>query len=1205
MIVSIKGKLLAAFSMSFVALILLWFVYQRSNAQLLEARRWVEHTHLVLERVEHAVSLIKDLETGQRGFDITGQQVFLEPYNLAVAKLPGTISEIRSLTADNPNQQKRVDRLENLYASKLAFCQQAIEARKTLSAKASYDLVATQLGKKLMDETRALSGEMEDEEQTLLQKRMLDTDRLTGDISWYTTIGIALSLIVCGASALALIRSFSKSVGNLQQSLNTIGQGDLSHRIPMTSNDEFGKLGLSFNGMAQKLKTSLEESASQSWLNRNLARFGQILQGERDLQVAGQKILSEFAAVMDSKHGMFYVLGSDNGNSKLSLLASYAHHERKNLANTFAIGQGLVGQCALEKQKILVSNLPDDYIRIGSGVGEASPSSVVVVPVIFNGQVKAVIEQACFDCFSPVQLDYLDQAASTLGVVMSSIEAAQRTEQLLQQEQMLTEELQSQQEELTEGNRKLEASAKSLQASEEELRQQQEELQQTNEELEERARAQAKQNEQLEAKNMELEELRLKMQEKAHQLSLTSKYKSEFLSNMSHELRTPLNSLLILSKILLENADGNLTAKQVKFASTIHAAGTDLLALIDDVLDISKIEAGAMSVDVSEESILDFCNNLMESFDGLAKEKNLSLSCQLNPHLPRTVKTDSRRLQQILKNLLANALKFTQVGSVTLKVDPVRQGWQRDNQILNSADMVISFAVVDTGIGIAPDKQSIIFEAFQQADGTTNRKFGGTGLGLAISREIADLLGGQIQLSSEPGKGSAFTFYLPREHVVAGGTRALQADSGKTVGHSPGTLGLLQEAAVASTNDGDGDSYDDRGQIDSADKLLLLVQQDPEFAQEVIDVAHESGFKVVTASQGKAALSLVRRFKPDAITLDVTSLDKDGWTFLDRLKRDSTMRHIPVHIIGDVERAQHARRLGAIGYSTKPTSKEGLIDMINHLIAFTNRNARRLLIVEDNKKELESLEALIEGEDVSITSVSTGQQALDALKEEKFDCMVLDLGLPDMSGFELLNLIESRADLSDLSVIIHTGRSLTAREETQLRRCSDSIVVKGARSAERLLDETSLFLHRVESQLPEQKRKLLERLHLKDPLLSGRKVLIVDDDVRHIFAVTSMLEQYDMQVIYAENGKEGLDILAKTPGIEIVLIDVMMPEMDGLETTRAIRRLDHFKKLPIIALTAKAIKGDREECMAAGASDYLSKPVDSDQLLSLMRVWLY
>jgi hypothetical protein len=1194
--VSIRSKLLGAFSLSLIALILLWFVYQQSNAQLLEARRWVEHTHVVLEKLERVVSLLKDLETGQRGFVLTGQDVFLEPYNLALAKLPATISQIRSLTSDNPIQQKRLDRLESLYADKLAFCQKDIEVRKTQGIKAATDLVATQLGKKLMDENRALTGEMEDEERTLLEKRVADADRLASNISLFTTIGVALAVAICGASALALIRSFSKGVRNLQESLNTIGQGHLNHRIAISGNDEFSKLGLSFNAMADKLKASSEASTSQSWLNSNLARFGQMLQGERDLQAAGQKILSEFASVMESRHGMFYVLDSANGTSDLSLLASYAHHERKNLANTFALGQGLVGQCALEKQKILVNNLPDDYIRISSGVGEASPVNVVVVPVIFDGKVKAVIEQASFERFSAVQLDYLDQAASNLGVVISSIEAAQRTEKLLQQEQMLTEELQSQQEELTEGNRKLEASAKSLQASEEELRQQQEELQQTNEELEERTRAQAKQNNELEAKNIELEELRLSMQEKAKQLSLTSKYKSEFLSNMSHELRTPLNSLLILSKVLFENADGNLTPKQVKSARTIHSAGSDLLTLIDDVLDISKIEAGAMSIDVAQESLQDICSSLMETFDALAKEKNLSLSCDLHPQLPHVVKTDGRRLQQILKNLLSNAMKFTEAGSITLKVEPVHDGWQRDNQILNSADMVLSFAVIDTGIGIPQDKQSIIFEAFQQADGTTNRKFGGTGLGLAISREIAALLGGQIQLKSEPGKGSTFTLYLPRERVAAP----------QSVTEATTALPTLEEEPVMASLD-DGDSYDDRAQIDSGDKVLLVVQRDPEFAMQVTDIAHGRGFKMVTATQGKTALALVRRFKPDAITLDVSSLDKDGWMFLDRLKHDSTTRHIPVHIICNEERAQQARRLGAIGYSTKPASKEGLTDMINRFSSFVNREARQLLIVEDNKDELRSLEALIEGDDVRITSASTGKQALDALKQRKFDCMVLDLGLPDMTGFELLDVIHNHADvdLSDLSVIVHTGRSLTAQEETELRRCTEAIVVKGAKSAERLLDETSLFLHRVEANFPEQKRKILERLHLQDPLLSGRKVLIVDDDVRHIFAVTSMLEQYDMQVFYAENGKEALDILAKKPGIEIILMDVMMPGMNGLETMRAIRKQDQFKKLPIISLTAKAIKGDREECIAAGASDYLSKPVDSDQLLSLMRVWLY
>ncbi len=1195
---SIKLKLTSAFGLTIVMLALICCFYQMSMVQLIDARRWVEHTQLVLERLENLVSLCKDLESGQRGFDLTLQEDFLDAYSRALHKLPAATSQLRTLTIDNPAQQRRLERLEDLEGAKIAFTQRAIEIARSEGIKASAEYTSTRQGKKLMDEIRNLVTEMEDEERNLLQKRTTEAERISGIAFNGIMLGAGVAILLTAISGFAILRAFSRALQNLQSGLDKIGQGKLDHRITTDSKDEFSKLGVAFNEMANKLKVSMEESANQSWLNGGLANLGQRLQGERDMHAAGQKVLSEMSSALGTQHGMFYVMDSHNGSSELILLASYAHHERKSLANKFAIGQGLVGQCALEKQRIVVANIPDDYIRITSGVGEGAPANVSVMPVVFENQVKAVIEQASFRPFTPVQLLYLDQAANNLGVMFNGIEAAQRTEELLRQEQSLSEELQSQQEELTETNRKLEEYMRSLQTSEEELKQQQEELQQTNEELEERTRLQSKQNAELESQNFELEELRQSMQVKAQQLSITSKYKSEFLSNMSHELRTPLNSLLVLSKVLFENASGNLTAKQIEFARTIHSSGTDLLALIDDVLDISKIEAGAMAIDIAEEPLQDVCIALISSLDQLAKDKELELSVEFQPPLPHFVKTDGRRLQQILKNLLSNALKFTQKGTVTLQVKRVTDGWNRDNQVLTAANGVIAFAVTDTGIGIPAEKQAIIFEAFQQGDGTTNRRFGGSGLGLAISREIICLLGGDIQLKSEPGKGSTFTIYLPFEY--AGPITQMAATVVAT--SSPGSS---EQVRVSFPSSSDNGFTDDRSEIKAGDRVLLVVQQDPELSKQIISLARSRGFKVLWSTQSKAAFGLVQRFKPDAITLDVGLPDKDGWIFLDRLKRDSTTRHVPVHVISDEERGQQARRLGAFGYSTTPSSPEGLIDMVNQLSAFVSRKERNLLIVEDNKDERQSLEALLEGADVRVTAVSSGHECLKALTERKYDCMILDLGLPDMTGFELLDKIQQVPALADLSVIIHTSRSLTAQEESRLRRNSETIVVKGARSTDRLLDETTLFLHRVESNLPEQKRKILEQLHLKDPLLSGRTVLIVDDDMRHVFAVTSLLEQHDVKVRYAENGQDALKILKTAPGIELVLMDVMMPEMDGFQTMRAIRSLTEFTKLPIIALTAKAMKGDREQCIVAGASDYLSKPVDSDQLLSLMRVWLY
>lgn len=1201
---SIKGKIVTAFGVSILALAALCCGYQLSMVKLLEARRWVEHTQLVVERLEMLVSLCKDLETGQRGFCLAGQEEFLEPFRRALQRIPLVTAQVRELTKDNPTQQNRLDRLEALEADKIDFTQRAVAETRTNGAASGVAFTRTMRGKRIMDAIRAVVSEMQEQERILLNRRIQEADRIANLLSIGIIVSALLATAVIGAAAFSIVRAFSQSVSKLQSGLDRIGAGSLDFRIESSPYEEFAKLGSSFNDMAAKLAVSQSEIEAQSWLNAALEKFGRVLQGERSLSSAGDKALRQFAEETKSLYGMIYLNGT-NGDGKISLLSGYANSGNVESTRTFSPGTGLIGQCVLEKKRLLVADLPDDYIQIVSGVGQAAPKHLCIIPVIFEHEVVAVIEQASFSLFTDSQLQFLEQAAENLGIILNSIAIGQQTEQLLRQEQTLTEELQSQQEELSEGNKKLEALTRSLQSSEEELRQQQEELQQTNEELEERTRIQTEQNEELESKNIELENLRQSMEEKAQQLSVTSKYKSEFLSNMSHELRTPLNSLLVLSKVLYENNGGNLTPKQVEFARTIHSAGADLLVLIDDVLDISKIEAGAMSVDIVEEPLHDICTALINSLALVAREKGIALTLEFDPVVPPSIRTDGRRLQQVLKNILSNALKFTEKGSVILRVMSATQGWSRDNHVLNAADSVVSLSVIDTGIGIARDKQNIIFEAFQQADGTTNRKFGGTGLGLAICRELVQLLGGEIRLQSEAGKGSIFTVFMPREYAGA----APQLERNPEVEFTPADL--LRRKTVEVNRPGDAGGapedgfFDDRATINSGDKILLVVHQDAEFSKQLANLARSRGFKVIWATRAKSAFALVQRFKPHAVTLDVGLPDKEGWIFLDRLKRDSTTRHIPVHVISEQELSQRARRLGAFGYSTKPDSQQAVIEMVNHLNAFVSREERHLLIVEDNAHERESLEHLIEGADVKVTAVSTGREGLSALAERKYDCLVLDLGLPDMTGFEFIDQLHENSDLRDLPIIVHTSKSLTAQEELRLRRTSGTVVIKGAKSTERLLDETTLFLHRVESRLPEHKRKILEQFHLRDPLLTGRKILIVDDDMRHIFAVTSLLEQYETRVVYAENGVDALELLEKNTDVDLILMDVMMPHLDGYQTMRAIRDHKQYAKVPIIALTAKAMKGDREQCIAAGASDYLSKPVDSDQLLSLMRVWLY
>ena len=694
------------------------------------------------------------------------------------------------------------------------------------------------------------------------------------------------------------------------------------------------------------------------------------------------------------------------------------------------------------------------------------------------------------------------------------------------------------------------------------------------------------------------------LEEKAEQLALISKYKSEFLANMSHELRTPLNSLLILSQILSENVDGNLTTKQVGFAQTIHSSGSDLLDLINDILDLSKIESGTMAVDITTVPFNEVRKFVESTFRQVADLKGLQFEVNLDPALPPALQTDTKRLQQVLKNLLSNAFKFTERGSVSLTTRVATEGWNPEQELLNAANTVIAFSVTDTGIGIPREKHSVIFEAFQQGDTGTGRKFGGTGLGLSISRQITRLLGGEIRIESTPGEGTTFTLYLPLIYPAQPVETPSEDGDGVAVADAPKSL-MTASSRVVLAPVVERAVSDDRASIEEGDRILLIAEDDPNFAQILLDLARERGFKGLVAQSADRALALAREYVPTAVTLDLRLPDADGWTILDRLKHDPATRHVPVHIISVEENWQRGLRLGAIDFLTKPATKESLSEALTTLHEFIDRPVKRLLVVEDDEAQQHSIAELIGDGDVETTAVATGADALEALQRESFDCMVLDLGLPDMTGFQLITRVKGEIGLRKLPTIVYTGKQLTKREEAELKRMAESVVIKDAQSPERLLDETALFLHRVTARLPESKRRMLDQLHRTDPTLSGRTALVVDDDVRNIFALTTFLERSEMKVIYAESGRDGIARLNDTPEVDVVLMDVMMPEMDGYETMRAIRETPKFRNLPIIAVTAKAMKGDREKCIEAGASDYVAKPVDMDQLLSLLRVWLY
>ncbi|HEY3697481.1 response regulator, partial [Phenylobacterium sp.] len=936
----------------------------------------------------------------------------------------------------------------------------------------------------------------------------------------------------------------------------------------------------------------------QDWLKTNLARFTRMLQGERDLSTVSNLVLSELAPLINAQHAVFYVSDRDDeGAMVMNLAASYAFNSRKHLANQFKLREGLIGQCAYEKSRILLTNVPNDYVQVTSGLGEAPPNNIIVLPALFEGEVKAVIELATFGEFNDTQQQFLDQLMESIGIVLNTIAANMRTEGLLKLSQLLTSELQAQQEELKKTNDQLEQQAASLRQSEELLRAKQDELQQTNAELEEKATLLSAQNQEVEAKNREVEQAKLALEDKAEQLALTSKYKSEFLANMSHELRTPLNSILILGQQLGDNPEGNLSDKQVEFARTIHAAGTDLLNLISDILDLSKIESGTVSVDAEEIIFSGLLETMARPFRHEAENRGLAFEVLVAPDLDRSIVTDSKRLQQVLKNLLSNAFKFTAQGGVKLSVSPAAEGWSPDHPTLRHAPAVVAFEVSDTGIGISSDKQKIIFEAFQQADAGTSRKYGGTGLGLAISRELASLLGGEIQLRSTPNQGSTFTLYLPLTYVGP------QSGAIRPVGDMrPSPAAQLAAAPRLEAAEA---MLDDRHKIEPDDPVLLIVEDDPHYARVMMDMARDGGFKVLVAMRGADALALARDYPLTAVSLDVFLPDMLGWTVLSQLKQNPATRHIPVQIVTFDDDKQHGLARGAFAFLNKPTTTVALENALSKIKSFAQPRRRRLLVVEDNPAEQLSVTELLAHDDIDIEAVGSGEEALERLKAEPADCVVLDLRLPDISGFQVLERLRDDGALADTPVVVFTGRELTPEEEARLHTMARSVVVKGVESPERLLDETALFLHRVVSRLPPAKQQMIERLYSSDDDLVGRTALLVDDDARNIFALSSVLERRGMKVLTATTGSEAVSIVESQPEVAIVLMDIMMPGMDGYETMQVIRANPDFRRLPIIALTAKAMKGDREKCLEAGASDYLAKPVNTEQLLSALRMWMH
>jgi HAMP domain-containing protein/CheY-like chemotaxis protein/signal transduction histidine kinase len=946
-----------------------------------------------------------------------------------------------------------------------------------------------------------------------------------------------------------------------------VTKGDLTRAVQVEARGEVAELSENINTMIQNLRLTTERNTEQDWLKSNLAKFTNMLQGQRDLNTVGRMLLTELTALVRAQLGVIYRLDTE-AEGILRIVASYAGAGVDGHPKAIRIGEGMVGQCAVEKRRLLVGGLHNGVVPIRSALLGVLPRNIIVLPVLFEGQVKAVIELSSLDNFTELEISFLDQLTANIGIVLNSIEATMQTEGLLKQSQELATELQVQQKE----------------------------LQQTNDKLEQKAQQLAEQNVEVERKNQEIEQARRALEEKAEELALTSKYKSEFLANMSHELRTPLNSILILGQQLADNPDLNLTNKQVEFARTIHGAGTDLLNLISDILDLSKIESGTVTVDAEEIPVSSLSEAVARPFRHEAENKHLSFDVQIDPAVGRMIFTDSKRLQQVLKNLLSNAFKFTEQGGVQLKVTAPASGWSPHHPILSQPGGVVAFEVTDSGIGIPPEKQRIIFEAFQQADASTSRKYGGTGLGLAISRELSNLLGGEIHLKSTPGMGSTFTLYLPARY--SGPTASARPTPPPAQSNKGYALVVAQERQIEQIPD-------DRNAIVEGDPILLVVEDDPHYARIMLDLARDEGFKVLVASKGEDALELAEQYMPTAVSLDIFLPDMLGWTVLSRLKQNPRTRHIPIQIVTLDEDRQHGLSRGAFSFISKPATAEGVQQAIVRIRDYAKPRKKRLLVIEDDPAEQMSIAELLGEEDIEIRTAGSGSEGLAALKQEPSDCVVLDLRLPDMSGFEVLERLRDDPALADVPVVVFTGRELSPEEDARLHTMARSIVVKGVESPERLLDQTSLFLHRVIADLPASKQRMIDRLVMSDEDLVGRVVLLVDDDARNIFALSSILERRGMKVLTATTGMEAIDIIESTPELSIVLMDIMMPGMDGYQTMAQIRENPKFRRLPMIALTAKAMKGDREKCLEAGASEYLAKPVNTEQLLSALRLWLH
>jgi CheY-like chemotaxis protein/CHASE3 domain sensor protein len=1103
-------------------------------AFLLNVLSTVEHSEKVIGKANEVSKLGSEMETGMRGYLISGDEAFLSPYQSALPKIGAELDGLRALVAESPAQTDRLRLVRSALDQWQRYASEMIALRRQGGDYLTH--VKSGRGKILTDEVRGQFGDFLDAERTLLAESNASARSVT---TWSVAGYLLFSLIVGGLLAMFGRRELLKLSGNYGAALQ--------HE----------------NEQNQRL-------THQAWLRSGQSELAVRSAGINALEPLAQVVLGYVTRYLDGAVAAMYVR-SDEG--VLRRIGAYGFaHDQADPANTIQPSGSLASQAANENRALMLRELPPNYIKVASALGEAPPRELLIAPFSNFGKVKGVIEIGFLQPVGEREREFLALVGDAVGASVAAVLYRQRLQDALAETQALNEELQVQQEELRTANEELEEQSRALEESQSSLENQQAELEQTNDQLAEQALN-------LDLKNAALTEAQDQLRQRALELERASRYKSEFLANMSHELRTPLNSSLILAKLLADNGNGNLNQEQVRFAQTIYSAGNDLLHLINDILDISKVEAGKMELVPEELALRRVVDSLGMTFEPLAKQKQLAFAVTVAPNVPATLHTDRQRLEQVLKNLLSNAVKFTESGRVTLAVDATSEGWLR-------------FAVQDSGIGIAPEQQERIFDAFHQADGTTSRRFGGTGLGLSISRDLTALLGGTLNVESTPGAGSTFTLCLPRSGAVAATPPAP-------------VPAPVAAAPAAPTAEARGPSFpDDRDQPVGGRRSVLAIEDDPAFARILFDLAHDLEYRCLVAHSAGEGLELAASHSPNAILLDMRLPDGSGLSVLQQLKENPATRHIPVHVVSSMDNGGEALNLGAIGYALKPTTREQLKLVFRKLQEKSNQKIKRVLLVEDDERQRDSVVQLIADADVEIAAVGSGSEALELLRREIFDCMIIDLKLPDMQGKELLQQMSVEELCSFPPVIVYTGRNLTRDEEAELLKYSRSIIIKGARSPERLLDEVTLFLHKVESTLSSERQSMLKTVRGRDRVFEGRTILLVDDDVRNVFALTSALEQRGAKVEVGRNGFEALAKLDEVAAVDLVLMDVMMPGMDGLEATRRIRQDRRFARLPIIAITAKAMKDDQEQCLAAGANDYLAKPIDLARLYSLLRVWM-